>query len=216
MNIEIKINEFFRRVTEGPFLPGGIREYTNICGKENCKCKDQVNPQYHGPYRHLSFSVSGKSSTLSIQGKDLELAKEMTTRFADIKKLCNQIALEYVDITREYGVEEAQKVTRNYFEKVKDQEGGGKTEFGKFRDLKVRRDKWKLNAIERRNKIKQAKVKIRDLTASRTKWRDESLALRKEIATHKVVIKKLKQEQIESKEILEECKKKRDQGNKAL
>ena len=208
MNIETKISEFVRKVTEGPFLPGGIREYTNICGKENCKCKDQVNPEYHGPYRHLSFSVSGKSSTLSIQENDLELAKEMTMRFADIKKLCNQIALEYVDITREHGAREAQKVTRNYFAKVKNQKGGGKTESGKFRDLKVSRDKWKQNAIERRNKIKEAKVKIRDLTASRFKWRDESLALRKEIATHRVFIKKRKQEHRESKEILEECKKK--------
>lgn len=208
MNIETKISEFIRKVTEGPFLPGGIREYTNICGKENCKCKDQVNPEYHGPYRHLSFSVSGKSSTMSIQEKDLKVAKEMTARFSQVKTICNRIALEYVDVTREHGVREAQKVTRNYFAKVKAQKGGGKTESGKFRDLKVSRDKWKQNAIERRNKIKEGKVKIRDLTASRIKWRDESLALRKEIATNKVFIKKLKQEHRELKEILEECKKK--------
>jgi hypothetical protein len=216
MSIENKLNELISRLAEGPILPGGIREYTNVCGKENCKCKDQVNPQYHGPYRHLSFSVSGKSSTMSIQRKDLKLAKEMTTRFTDVKNLCNQIALEYVDVTREHGVDMAQEVTQKYFANVKGQEISGKTESGKFRDMKVSRNKWKLHAIERRNEIKQAKVKIRDLTASRTKWRDESLVLRKEIEKHKEVIKKLKQDQIEFKHELEECKKKRDKGNKAL
>ncbi len=216
MSIENKFNELISRVAEGPILPGGIREYTNICGKENCKCKDPVNPQYHGPYRHLSFSVSGKSSTMSIQGKDLKLAKEMTARFAHIKNLCNRIALEYVDVIREHGMKEAQGVTRNYFEKVKDQGKGGKTESGKLRDMKVSRDQWKLNAIERRNEIKQAKVKIRDLLASRIKWREESLVLRKEIAKHKEVIKKQKQEQIELNHLVEGCKKKRNKGNKAL
>ena len=92
MSIENKYKELISRVTEGPILPGGIREYTNVCGKENCKCKDPVNPHPHGPYRHLSFSVSGKSSTMSIREKDLKLAKEMTARFAHVKTLWNRIA----------------------------------------------------------------------------------------------------------------------------
>ena len=214
MSIENKYKELISRVAEGPILPGGIREYTNICGKENCKCKDPVNPHYHGPYRHLSFSVSGKSSTVSIREKDLELAKEMTARFSHVKKMFNQIALEYVDVIRENGIQEAQKVARNHLEKVKDQGKGGKTESGKFRDMKVSRDKWKLNAIKRRNEIKQADVTIRDLTASRAKWRNESLVLRKEIAAHKVVEKKLKKEQLGLKWALKKSKKKRDKGNK--
>ena len=208
MSIESKYKELISSVTEGPILPGGIREYTNICGKENCRCKDPVNPHYHGPYRHLSFSVSGKSSTMSIREKDLKLAKEMTARFAHVKTLWNQIALEYVDVIRDYGIEEAQELRRNHFEKVKDQVKGGKTESGKFRDMKVSRDKWKYNAIKRRRDIKQADVKIRDLTASRAKWRNESLVLRKEIAAHKIVAKKLKQEQKELKGTVEESKKK--------
>ena len=153
---------------------------------------------------------------MSIRGKDLKLAEEMTARFAHVKKMCNLIALEYVDVIREYGIEEALEVTRNHFEKVKDQVKSGKTESGKLRDMKVSRDKWKYNAIKRRKDIKQADVKIRDLTASRAKWRNESLVLRKEIAAHKVLAKKLKQEQLELKGTVEESKKKRDKGNKAL
>jgi hypothetical protein len=59
----------------GPMLPGGISEQWYTCKKKGCKCMDKNDPHKHGPYHQLSYSVSGKSSTMIIKADDLEKAR---------------------------------------------------------------------------------------------------------------------------------------------
>ena len=71
----------------GPILPGGISEQWYTCRKKGCKCMDAKNPSKHGPYYQLSFSISGKSSTMIVKEENLEKAKKYIANNKRLKKL---------------------------------------------------------------------------------------------------------------------------------
>ncbi len=87
----------------GPVLPGSISEQWNVCGTPGCKCKDSVNPQKHGPYYQLSFSVRGRSSSMFIRKEDIAEARRRVKRYQDFKRLNMDLVQAYVDMIRSDG-----------------------------------------------------------------------------------------------------------------
>src|SRR4030042_919677 len=87
----------------GPVLPGSISDQCNVCGTPGCKCKDTANPQRHGPYFQLSFSVGGRSSSMFIKKEDVAEAGKRVKRYQEFKKLTMQLVQAYVDLVRSEG-----------------------------------------------------------------------------------------------------------------
>lgn len=90
----------------GPFLPGSLSKQLNVCGTPGCKCRRKKNPQKHGPYYQLSFSVKGKSSTLFIKKEDLPEVRKRQRRFKKMKELVTELTQANIDFARQEGVKE--------------------------------------------------------------------------------------------------------------
>lgn len=81
----------------GEMHPGSLSQQFNVCGVANCKCKDPKNPQKHGPYYQLSFTIRGKSSTRFIRQENLKTVKkhvENYQRFKELTKEWKELAAE--------------------------------------------------------------------------------------------------------------------------
>ena len=87
----------------GPVLPGSISEQWNVCGTPSCKCKDPKNPQKHGPYYQLSFSVGGRSSSMFIKKQDISEARKRVRSYQAFKKLTTELVQTHVDLIRSNG-----------------------------------------------------------------------------------------------------------------
>ncbi len=87
----------------GPVLPGSISEQWNVCGTPGCKCKDPVNPQKHGPYYQLSFSVGGRSSSMFVRKEDVSEARKRVNNYQELKKLITELIQVNVELVREKG-----------------------------------------------------------------------------------------------------------------
>ncbi len=87
----------------GPVLPGSISEQWNVCGTPGCKCKDPKNPQKHGPYYQLSFSVGGRSSSMFIKKQDISEARKRLRSYQEFKKLTTELVQAHVDLIRSNG-----------------------------------------------------------------------------------------------------------------
>jgi hypothetical protein len=70
--------------------PGSLSEQYNVCGVENCKCKDEKNPQKHGPYFQLSFTRKGRSSSKFIRAPLVKKIKLETAQYKAFKDLMNE------------------------------------------------------------------------------------------------------------------------------
>jgi len=162
-------------LTAGPVLPGGVREHYNVCGKAKCKCKDPVNPVKHGPYVMLSWTVSGKGSSLAIAPRDKVSVEKMVDRFRKLKTLLNELALEYAGELRNHSVNEVKRSVPVL--------AAGKTALqvssSEACKLERSRARWKNKAVNRQAELEANRIHIRDLEASREKWRAEALALRR-------------------------------------
>ena len=89
----------------GPMLPGSISEQLNVCGTPGCRCKDAKNPEKHGPYYQLSFTVGGKSSTMFIKKEALPEARRRLKHYQRFKTLCGDLVHAYVALARTAGFE---------------------------------------------------------------------------------------------------------------
>jgi hypothetical protein len=77
--------------------PGNITAQYNVCGVAGCKCKDEKNPQKHGPYFQLSYSFSGKSKTQFIReqfAKKIEKQNENFKKFKELTKMWITLEIE--------------------------------------------------------------------------------------------------------------------------
>jgi hypothetical protein len=74
----------------GPMLPGSISEQWNVCGKAGCRCKNPDDPQKHGPYYQLSFTIGGKSSTMFVKKEDLGEVRERIEKHKRFRDLIGQ------------------------------------------------------------------------------------------------------------------------------
>jgi hypothetical protein len=88
----------------GPMLPGSISQQWNVCGKAGCRCKDPHRPKRHGPYYQLSFTLSGRSSTLFLRPEDVAVARQCVRRYRLFRQLSAKLAAAYVEQARRIGV----------------------------------------------------------------------------------------------------------------
>jgi len=104
VNPQTKIDQLKQKLLNlGPVLPGSISEQWNICGTLGCKCKDSKNPKKHGPYYQLSFSVSGRSSSMFIKKQDISEARKRVRNYQAFKKLTMELVQAHVDLIRSNG-----------------------------------------------------------------------------------------------------------------
>jgi hypothetical protein len=105
-----KIKKIKQKLTQiGSILPGSLREQWYTCKTKNCKCTNKNNPQKHGPYHQLSFTIDGKSSTIIIKEEDVTVVRKQIENYKGFKKLNLELAKEYLSITRKHGVEDRDK-----------------------------------------------------------------------------------------------------------
>lgn len=81
---------------EGPMLPGSIKKQWNVCGMPGCRCKDPDNPQKHGPYNQLSFTLAGKSTSMFVKDDELDYMMVITERYRQFKALSLKLVQSYV------------------------------------------------------------------------------------------------------------------------
>jgi len=93
--------DLVKLLEEGGMLPGSIKKQWNVCGMPGCKCKDPKNPQKHGPYFQLSFTLAGKSTSMFVKDDEFERIKEMTERYRKFRDLSLLLVQDYVEEERE-------------------------------------------------------------------------------------------------------------------
>lgn len=87
-------------LNEGPMLPGSIKKQWNVCGMPGCRCKDPENPQKHGPYFQLSFTLAGKSTSMFVKDDEYEYMASLTDRYRRFKSLSLKLSQSYVTAER--------------------------------------------------------------------------------------------------------------------
>jgi hypothetical protein len=172
-----KIKNDIIQLLNAPILPGGVKTYFNVCGKMNCQCKDPHNPKLHGPYTQLSYSISGKSSTVSIKKEEAAKAQKAVNNFRKLKSLVNELALTCAEGTRTSGVSSLEGTTSDSIKTVTD----SKPENVKSCVLHQSRKTWKNKALKRHDDLEKNRIRIRDLENSRNKWREKALEDKKTI-----------------------------------
>lgn len=195
-----------------PMLPGSISEQYNVCGKANCRCKDKVNPQKHGPQSRLSYSLPGKNSTIVIRKADVPIVSGMTDNFKNMRQLISEISIEAVKIYREDGADALHERMTKAISKGKAKISGVKSGSAKLIDIEVSRDKWKARAKERTKMAQKGTVTIKNLTDSREKWKAESMFARpelKRLKEHGASLATLVTEQAQKIRLMENDAKKR-------
>ncbi len=197
--LEILVEEFARL---GPVLPGSISEQYSVCGKRNCRCRAELNPQKHGPHYQLSYTLGGKNSSMFIKNNDVEAVYNMTASYKRLRLLSTELALESIKLSRDVGPSEAQKRIQAILGKAKCKSIGAKPEPARYRDLEQSRDKWKERAIKRGDMLEQNRIRFRDLEQSREKWRNEALSLRQAMVCQKKILEENKKELIAVKKEL--------------
>lgn len=175
MNIKRICNELIKVLQEGPILPGGLRETFATCGKANCKCKRVNNPQLHGPYNILSFSLKEKSSTMSLVAEEVAIAEEMVQRFQEVKSLLNKLGIAYAEQGRGHKILELEvpelgknsHIRRNDTEKNRSKKKSQKIEEKRIKIKNLSRD------------LKNSKNKCNKIKAEKQSLETESNLLRK-------------------------------------
>lgn len=160
-----RIESILKQIRDiGPVLPGNLESFYNVCGKPGCRCKDKQNPQKHGPYYRLSYSLSGRNSSIFVKNEDSERVRELVDNYRKLRELTLQLALANLDSVKQSGFAEALKLYKH------------------LSNVSPKAD-WKSKCRQKADLLRAAMVKIRDLTKSRDKWRQECLQLRSEKTT---------------------------------
>ena len=93
--------QIIQLLEEGPMVPGSIKKQWNVCGMPGCRCKDPVDPQKHGPYWQLSFTLAGKSTSMFIKDDEYERMRKATDRYRQFKALSLRLGQSCVEEERE-------------------------------------------------------------------------------------------------------------------
>jgi len=155
------VEQILKKIKEiGPVLPGNLETVYNVCGKAGCRCKDKQNPQKHGPYHRLSYSIAGRNSSMFVKEDDVESVKDMVNSYRKFRELSLQLALANLDSVKQHGIAETMKLSQSF-------------------DKNSTATSWKRKCSRKTSQLRAAMIKIRDLTKSRDKWKQECLGLRK-------------------------------------
>ena len=103
--LEVRIEKLKRELNAlGAMRPGSISKQYNVCGNPNCKCKDEQDPQKHGPYYQLSYVHKGKNSSQFIREECLAQTQKQVENYKKFKKLTGDwvtLALEQAKLLLE-------------------------------------------------------------------------------------------------------------------
>ena len=80
----------------GDLRPGAMSLQYNICGSPSCRCKADP-PIKHGPYRQISFTWHGKSTTQFVREDDVEEVRGQLENYRRLRDLVDEwigLALE--------------------------------------------------------------------------------------------------------------------------
>lgn len=195
--IEELLNEL---VSLKGILAGSISTQYNVCGKAGCKCKDPVNPVKHGPYYQLSYTVSGKNSTMFIKEDILDDVNIMRNNYKRFKEICFQLPGLYIDLFRGEGFNAELPDIHNAIESAVTEKQNGQIE--KLED--------KLGKT--RKTIHVQNVTINDIRQSREAWKQKTANAKKKTAELERENTKLNKllENRENETEKEESKKKRN------
>jgi len=178
MNYRIKIKNLLKEIISlDGILPGGVSKVYNVCGKKGCKCKDKKNPQKHGPYNLLSYTIAKKSSTKFIKDDDLDSVLEMQNNFRRLKKIVQELSLSYVELVKNEGVNEAREFASSLsidFNTSNDL--SEKRLLHKIQKLTKQRDSWREKAKNKTNDINTMKARIKQLENSRDYWKKRAVS----------------------------------------
>jgi len=89
-----------RLIALQPILPGSLNKQWNVCGSPGCRCKDPKTPVKHGPYYQLSYTLSGKSSTVFVKKSAVEEVRRRIQQHKEFKQLCNALIQASIDLFR--------------------------------------------------------------------------------------------------------------------
>ncbi len=79
----------------GEIRTGSLTEQYNVCGQQNCKCKDKKNPKKHGPYYQLSYTRYKKSTSEFISRERVDAVRQQLADYKTFMKLKD----EWIDIS---------------------------------------------------------------------------------------------------------------------
>lgn len=100
-SLEFQIAEIKNKIAAlGYITPGSISEQYNVCGSPNCKCKDEKNPQKHGPYYYLSFTFKGKSHTEFISSDEIKKYREYIKNYKTFKELSQELIEKNLELLK--------------------------------------------------------------------------------------------------------------------
>jgi hypothetical protein len=176
-------------------LPGKLEEHYNVCGKPGCRCKDKADPQMHGPYHRLSYSVRGRNSSVHVPAGDAEMVGIMTDNYRAARAGAQDLALEMVAAYREGGLEKALERHVGLAGGTRGGADATKPESQRLREALASRDKWRAKALERQSALRGRSVRVRDLEASRGGWKRKAAVLGRENAGLKRRISELEKGQ---------------------
>ena len=88
----------------GEMRPGTVNKQYNVCGKQNCRCKDAENPQKHGPYYQLSYVHQGKNTSQFIPKDLVKKVEQQLANYKNFRALMN----EWVDLALKQAKENLQ------------------------------------------------------------------------------------------------------------
>jgi len=167
-----------------PALPGSISRQYNVCGKPDCRCKHPDNPQRHGPYGQLSYSLGGRSSSMFVKSDDLEAAAELTERWKRLSALRKELGEACLELARRDGVAAVLEISTgdDGSSSSMPQTASAPPESAPpcspslpdIRRVTVNRDHWKAVALERTRTIAGLRARVRDLENSRARWKDKT------------------------------------------
>lgn len=90
-NLEKKITEIKSELFNiGEMRPGSLSQQYNICGAQNCRCKDPKNPKKHGPYYQLSYSFKKKNTSQFIRPECVDNIENQLKNYRLFKKLTEE------------------------------------------------------------------------------------------------------------------------------
>jgi Family of unknown function (DUF6788) len=180
MDIEILQHLIEKQLNLGPLLPGSIKEQYTTCGQPNCRCKDKTNPQKHGPYNQLSFSVKGKSSTMFVKTPDMDKFTGMTEAYKSHRDLTIEIGRQMIKLCREKNIKEAERIYNELYNSAIRKRSGERAETGRMKELRASRNKWKSRAVKRGEQLKKSLATIDSLKNKNDRWHKEVLIYRKQ------------------------------------
>ena len=79
----------------GEIRTGSLTEQYNVCGQQNCKCKDKKNPKKHGPYYQLSYTRYKKSTSEFISRERVDAVRQQLADYKTFMRLKD----EWIDIS---------------------------------------------------------------------------------------------------------------------